>query len=108
MDFELQTLGLVGAASDKADALVVLVSEGFTPGRDPLSMVIATARKHGDLETQPGKLLTLYRVPSIAVPRVLLAGVGDGGARAVRQALLAAVSSLKGITVKRLLVVFSG
>ncbi|WPB59273.1 leucyl aminopeptidase [Xylophilus sp. GOD-11R] len=107
MDFQLKTLDTARAATEKADALVVLVPESFSSdASDPLSTAVAAARKAGDLESKAGKLLSLYRPAGIAAPRVLLAGAGDGSAGAVRQAVTAAVSGLKALTsVRRIVVV---
>ena len=102
MNFELKTLGLAAAATDKCDALVVLVPQGGVAGTDALSRWIADALKAGDLEPQPGKLLIHYRCAAAAAPRLVLAGVGDGSARAVRKAVEAAVGALKDEPVRRL------
>mgnify|MGYP006961540419 CR=1 FL=1 len=42
MDFALKNADLAAAANEKADALVVLVPEGFKPGTDALSALIQT------------------------------------------------------------------
>ncbi len=107
MDFQLKTLDLAGAAAEKCDALVVLVPEAFKPGRDALSRVIAAAQKAGDFEAKAGKLLALYKPEGFAAARVLLAGSGDGSAKAVRSAVLAAVGTLKTTPVKRLVLCFA-
>jgi leucyl aminopeptidase len=104
MDFELKTLSLSGAASEKCDALVVLVSESFKPAKDPLSSLAADALKSRDLETKPGKLLQAYRSAGVAATRLVLAGAGDGTGRRVHAAVLAAVGSLRTSGVKRLLI----
>ena len=44
MDFELKTLGLAGAAAEKCDVLLVLVTEDFKPGKDALSRLVAIPR----------------------------------------------------------------
>jgi leucyl aminopeptidase len=41
--------------------LLVLVTEGFKAGKDPVSRLVALARWRGDLEAKPGKLLQAYR-----------------------------------------------
>jgi leucyl aminopeptidase len=66
MDFELKTLDLAEAARQKCDALVVLVTEGFKAGTDPVSRLVAAARKAGDLETKAGKLLQAYGAEGVA------------------------------------------
>ncbi len=108
MDFELKTLDLDGACAGKCDALVVLVADGFKPGRGALSRLAAAALKAGDLESKAGKLLQLYKPDGVAAARVLLAGCGDGSARSVRTAVQGAVGALKAAAVKRLSVCFAG
>ena len=56
MDFELKTLDLAGAAAEKCDVLVVLVTEGFRAGSDPVSTLVSSALAAKDLEAKPGKL----------------------------------------------------
>jgi len=104
MNFEIQSMDLSGAATHKADALVVLVSQSFKPARGVLSDLIAGALKAGDLEAKAGKLLALYRVAGIASRRVVLVGCEAGTSRQVRQAVGAAVAALKAANVHRLLV----
>lgn len=108
MNFDLKTLELPAAATEKCDLLVVLVPEGFKPGRDALSTLAALALKQGDFSAKPGKTLPLYQVPAVAARRVLLLGVGDGAARSVRQALGAAAAALKAPQIKRVVLCFAG
>ncbi|NMM76465.1 leucyl aminopeptidase [Acidovorax sp. SRB_14] len=108
MNFDLKTLDLPGALAEKCDLLVLLVPEGFQPGRDALSAVVAQALKSGDFETKAGKSLPLYQVVGIAARRVVLAGIGTGDARAVGQALQAASGALRSAAVKRAVVCFAG
>jgi leucyl aminopeptidase len=97
MNFELKSLDLVGAATDKSDVVVVLVASSFKPGKDVFSPVIAHAIKAGDLETKPGKLLHLYRLIGVSASRVILVGMGDGSPKQVRQAVSAAVGAIKSV-----------
>jgi leucyl aminopeptidase len=106
MDFQLKTLDAAGAAREKCDALVLVVPEGYKPGKDPLSRLAADALKAGDLDPKPGKVLQAYKPAGIAASRVLLAGAGDGSARRVHTAVGAAVGSLRSTsTVKRVVIV---
>lgn len=107
MDFELKTLDLPGAAAHKCDLLVLLVPEGFKPGQDALSALVAHALKQGDLTLQAGKHLQLYQPPAIAARRVVLLGAGDASAKAVRQALGAVVPLFKASGVQRAAVCFA-
>ena len=74
MDFELKTLDLDGACAAKCDALIVLVPDGFKPGRSELGSVAAAALKAGDLETKAGKLLQLYKPAGVAAARARIVG----------------------------------
>src|SRR5207253_781455 len=90
----------------KCDALVLVVPEGYKPGRDPLSRLAAEALKRGDLEAKPGKTLQAYKPAGISAPRVILAGAGDGSPRRVHTAICAAVNSLRTAkSVRRLVIV---
>ncbi|MFT4241609.1 MAG: leucyl aminopeptidase [Acidovorax sp.] len=107
MNFDLKTLDLAAAALEKCDLLVVLIAEGFKPGKDALSSLAALAVKNGDLSTKPGKHLQLYQPPAVAARRVVLLGVGDGSARAARQALLAVAGALKAPKTQRAVLCFA-
>ncbi len=104
MDFELKTLSRARVAAEKCDALVVLVPEAFSADADLVSTLLGQAVRHGDFEAKPGKLLQAYRLPGLAAPRLLLAGVGDGSARQVRSATSAALAALKGSNARRVVV----
>ena len=106
MNFELSRLDLAEAATHKADAMVVLVPTSFKPGAGVLPALIASALKAKDLEPKVGKLLHLYRPAGVTCPRVVIVSCEEGSARQVRQALAAAVGSVKSGTVKSLLVCF--
>jgi len=108
MNFELKSLDLAACAKEKCDALVVLVSEAFQPGKDALSQLVEQARKSGDLDSKPGKLLQMYRPAAAVATRVLLVGAGDGSARQTRQAVAAAVAAVKGPALRKLLISFAG
>ncbi|MGH8820473.1 MAG: leucyl aminopeptidase family protein, partial [Rhodoferax sp.] len=107
MNFELKTLDLAGAALDPCDALIVLVTHAFKPGKNALSQWVDEALKAGDFETKPGKLLQLYRSPAVAAPRAVLAGAGDGSPRQVRQAVQAAIGAIKSGPARRVSVFFA-
>ena len=107
MNFELKSLGLFAAGTEKSDALLVLVSQSFKAGKDDLSMLVASVVKSGDLEAKPGKLLCLYKPIQANATRVILANVGEGSARDVRTALLAAGAFLKTSAIKKLIICFA-
>ncbi|ART58970.1 leucyl aminopeptidase [Acidovorax carolinensis] len=108
MNFDLKTLELPAAATEKCDLLVVLVPDGFKPGQDALSALVAHALKCGDLESKAGKHLQLYLAPAVSARRVVLLGAGNGTARAIRQAFQAIAASFKLSQVKRAVVCFAG
>jgi leucyl aminopeptidase len=107
MNFELKTFDIAGAANEKCDALIVLLSQSFKLGKDVLSTLVAQALKAGDLETKPGKTLVVYRPAGMACSRAVLASVGDGSAKEVRQAVSAAVAAVKAVNVKKLAICFA-
>lgn len=107
MNFVLKSLDLPQAALQKADALLVLVGENLPTGKDELSVLLRQARQSGDLDAKAGKLLHLYRQSGVSARRVVLASVGDGSARQVRQAVAAAVAALKGGKLKNLVLAFA-
>jgi len=107
MDFQLKTLSNAQAATEKCDALIVLAAAGNSPSKDPIAMLVAEARKAGDLGDKAGKLLALYRPQRVAAPRVLLASIGDGQPASVRAAVLAAVGAAKAADPKKVAIVFA-
>ncbi len=107
MNFELKTLNLVGAANEKCDALIVLVSDSFKPGKDVLSALVAQTLKAGDLETKPGKPLVIYRPTGLGCVRAVLVNIGTGSAKDVRQAVSASVAAVKSVNTKKLVICFS-
>jgi leucyl aminopeptidase len=105
MDFELKTLDLAGAAAEKCDVLVVLVTEGFrAAGKDPVSRLVAAALAARDLEPKPGKLLHAYRTDGIAATRVILAGAGDGSGKRMHAAVQAATGALRSVSAKKMVI----
>ena len=107
MNFELKAMDLVAAADEKCDVLVLLVPKSFKAAKDDLSQLVGSALKSGDLETGVGKVLSLYRPLQAAGVRVVLASVGEGSAREVRSALVAALGVAKSANLKRLCVCFA-
>lgn len=103
-DFELKGLTAAALASQKCDALVLLVTEqdaaSLSSVDSPMGRALAQALEHKDLSTKAGSILAMYSVPGLSARRLLLCGAADGGPRAVRQAVLAAFAALKGAPVK--------
>ncbi len=108
MNFELKTGPLAGASAQKCDALLLLVGTAFKPGADGLSTWVKQLRALGDLDDKPGKLVQLHQPANVAAPRLVVASVGAGAARDVRQAVLAAVGAVKSVaTVKSICLCFA-
>jgi leucyl aminopeptidase len=100
MDFELKTLTPAGICTEKCDALIALIPMDFSPGADPLSVMIGHALDSGDFESKPGRLLGAYRVDGLSASRIFLVGVGDASFKNVRTAVAAATGALKGSNVE--------
>ncbi|MBU1444533.1 MAG: leucyl aminopeptidase, partial [Gammaproteobacteria bacterium] len=107
MDFQLKTLPIAQAAAEKADALVVLVTDARAAAKDPISTLLSESRKSGELSDKAGKILTTYRPTGIAARRVVLASVGDGKPASIRSAVLAGMQAIKSADPKRVAVVFA-
>jgi leucyl aminopeptidase len=95
MNFELKTLDLQAAASQKTDALIILVSGKDKTGKDPISQLIAQARKTGDLDDSPAKLLTVWQPHGVNAARLVLISSADGSAGQIRKAVTTAVGAVK-------------
>lgn len=109
MDFQLKTLSLAQAATEKTDALIVLLSrEAALDGDDALSALLHAARAAGDIGERAGRLLAFYKPAGIAAPRVWAAHAGDFGASDVRTAVLAGVQAAHGVKPRRVLIVAAG
>jgi leucyl aminopeptidase len=108
MDFELKPSTLSGLVLEKCDALIFLVPQEPLAGDDMLSVLVRQALHAGDLEAKPGATLSAYRSSGVTATRLILVGAGDGGAKAVRTAITAAVSALKGSNVQTLVVGLGG
>ncbi len=110
MNFELKPLDLAGSSQLKSDALIVILASGHKLGKDLLSQKINSAIKAGEIDTKPGKLLSLFKVDGCFAPRIVVVGAGEGSARQIRQAVTAAMSALRSGagTLKRLVVVLAG
>ena len=111
MDFELKKLTVAQLCSEKCDALIMLVAQGSlephqanVQADDQISRLVEHAISAGDLQTKAGKCLSSYRVAGVAATRLVLVGMGDGGAKNVRAAITAAMNTLKTTNVKRVVV----
>jgi len=106
MNFELKTLDLAAAGNEACDALIVLLSAAFKPGKDALSALVTQVHKAGDLETKAGKSLQIYRPAGLACVRLVLVSVGEGSVRELRQGVAGAVTAIKGSKLKKLVLCF--
>ena len=95
MNFELKTLDLHAAATHKTDVLIILVSAKDKPSKSVLAQLISNARKSGDLDDSPAKLLTVWQPQNVSASRVVLVSCADGSAAQVRKAVTAAVNAVK-------------
>ncbi len=107
MNFELKTFDLAAAGNEKCDALIVLLGAAFKPGKDALSALVSQVHKAGDLETKAGKSLQIYRPGGLACSRLVLASVGEGSPRELRQGVAGAMAAVKGSNVKKLVLCFA-
>ena len=107
MNFELKPLSVSAAASQKCDVLLVLVPATFTPAKDPFSGFLAELQKAGDLPAKAGQILAVYQPQHASASRLVVACVGDGSARHVRQAVSAALGSAKSPSLKKVVVAFA-
>ncbi|QXL84649.1 leucyl aminopeptidase [Comamonas sp. NLF-1-9] len=108
MDFELKTMSLAAARTERCDLLVLLVGEGFEPAQDALSALAALALKQGDLKTSAASMLQCYAPPTVAARRVVLLGSGKGSPAELRKAALALAPLFKaGKTLKRAAFIFA-
>ena len=107
MNFEITPLSLAGACQDKSDALIVLVSEGFLPSKDALSLLISHALEAKDLEFKAGKMLAAYCLPGIQASRIWLVGCAQGTPAQVKTAILAVMPAVKSAQSKKMAVVFA-
>ncbi len=108
MDFELKTLTRARLCAEKCDALIVLMTDDTSTADDALSQLAASAVKSGDFETKPGKLLGSYRTAGVTATRLVLVGCGDGSAKNVRTAVIAAMSTLKNSNTRRVVLSLCG
>ncbi|MBP6644640.1 MAG: leucyl aminopeptidase [Burkholderiaceae bacterium] len=104
LQFDLRSMSLGDCVSAKCDALVLLISEQFKPGKDEVSQFIDMAIKAGDLELKAGKSLQLYRHSLFEATKVILVGAGSANARQVRQAVLSAVGIVRAGTAKKMVI----
>ena len=104
MNLELQTLTWAQAASVSTDALIVLVSQKKSKNTGVLATMLAQAEKSGDFSSAVGQCLMWWKPPGLQAQRLVFAGVGEGRAQDVRQAVTAAVGSLQKTKTSRIVI----
>ena len=107
MNFDIKPLSLQAASQEKCDVLLVLATASAKWADTGFSGQVAQALRDGDFSAKPGQLLALYRSSHTAAARAVLAGVGEGDAKSVRQAVASAMAQVKSSGPKRV-VVFAG
>ncbi|MCX7262319.1 MAG: leucyl aminopeptidase [Burkholderiales bacterium] len=95
MNFELKTLSLAAASKQRTDTLIVLISDQFQAGLDPLSTLISKAIKAKDFSSKSGQMLHAYDSPGISAAKVIALGIGKGSPQDIKSALNALIPSLK-------------
>ena len=105
MNFELKTLSLAAAAKFSSEVLIVLISDLFQAGKDPLSSLIEKALKAKDFSSKSGKVLQAYAVPGVSASKVVFLGVGAAKALDVKSAMAGLTASLRASETKKLTVV---
>ena len=105
MNFDLKTLSLAAAAKSPSEVLIVLISDLFQAGKDPLSSLIEKALKAKDFSSKTGKVLQAYAAPGVSASKVVFLGVGAAKALDVKSAMAGLTASLRASETKKLTVV---
>ncbi len=108
MNFEIKALTLDAASQEKCDVLVVLVPTDAKLAKSGLAAQVSAAMAAGDFSAKAGKTLTLYRPAHAVAPRVVLAGMAEGDAKAARAAVQAALPAIKSAEAKKLVIACAG
>lgn len=95
MNFELKAIDLTPANLAKTDALVMLVPNDVKPARDALSSLVFQASQSANFKESAGKVLQLWKPSQVAVERLVLVSCASGQPKHIRQAVSAAVATLK-------------
>ena len=108
MNFELKTLSLASSAKTSTDTLIVLISEQFEAGKDPLSALISKATLAKDFSNKTGKTLQAYGLMGVSAAKIILVGIGEGKPSDVKSGLTGAMATLKAAETSKAAVVFAG
>jgi leucyl aminopeptidase len=107
MNFELKTLSLAAAAKTPTETLIVLISEHFQAGKDPLSALIEKAIKAKDFSAKAGKTLQAYAVSGVSASRIVLVGIGEAKPGDVKSGVMGAMPGLKSAETTQTLIAFA-
>ncbi|MBP8149043.1 MAG: leucyl aminopeptidase [Limnohabitans sp.] len=110
MNFEIQKRALSRVIRDDLDALIVFwPAAGTSPAdKDPVSTLVASAVKHGDLELKAGSLVSVYAHTDIKARHLVVVCTGEGTVAQVRTATTAAWAALKSAKPRRLGIHYAG
>ncbi len=97
MNFEFKTGTLAGAALHKCDALLLLVPAAFKPGTDKLSVLVKQLRASADLDDKAGKCALIHQPAGVSAPRLVVASVGGGSVKEIRQGVAGAVGAVRSL-----------
>ena len=95
MNFDLKALSLAAASKHRTDTLIVLISDQFQAGQDPLSALISKAMKAKDFSSKSGQMLQAYASPGITASKVIFLGISKGTPQDIKSGLNALIPSLK-------------
>ena len=107
MNFELKALSLAAASKQPTGTLIVLISDQFQAGQDPLSTLISKAIKAKDFSSKSGQILQAYASPGISAAKVIALGIGKGSPQDIKSSLNALIPSLKSSETKALCLVLT-
>lgn len=107
MNFELKTLSLAAAAKTSTDTLIVLISNHFQAGKEPLSLLIDKAIKAKDLSHKAGQALQAYGHAGVSASKIMLVSTGGGTPAEVKTAMATAAGALKAASTAKALIVFA-
>jgi leucyl aminopeptidase len=110
MDFRVHVQHSDKLSQTAADALLVVLWGDLKKQRvdAPVAGLLADALAAGDLQAKAGRALYLHRPAGVKAKRLVFAIAADGGAKAVRAAVAAALGGLKGLGAKQLAVGLAG
>ena len=108
MNFEFKSLSLTAAAKSPSDHLIVLISDQFQAGKDPISLLFEKALKAKDFSSKAGKTLHAYALSGVSASKLSLVGIGEGRAADVKIGLAGVVASMKAAGTTKSTLVFAG